>query len=106
VKLHVTPIGGWGWSDVQNSPVEVPTAFALEATVIEAGEPFRTALGHLGEIKHPLSNSWILLSQRHLPSDGHCNLYAFREKPVVPNIPEALTSKPLITGFAVANISN
>jgi hypothetical protein len=106
MKLHVTPIYGWGWWDEQNGPVKVPSAFALEATVIEAGEAFRTALGRLGEIKHPLSNSWILLSQRHLPGDGHCNLCAFREKPIVPNIPEIITTKPFLTGFAVAIISN
>ena len=84
------------------SPIDVPTPIELDATILKPGEPFQVALGQCGESSfHPLAGLWVQLSQRHAPSDGHCNLYAFSEMPETPKFPEPLRNEPVLTGFAL-----
>jgi hypothetical protein len=101
MRLLVKPIYGWGWFGAEGDAVDVPAPFELEITVIEAGQPFGEALGRLqNDVRHPLSDLWILLSQRHSPHDGQCNLTAFAEKPILPRIAGPPTIQPLFAGYA------
>ena len=99
MKLSVEPIYGWGWYD-GNQTIEAPAPFELATKVLEAGEPFHAAVGRYQvNSSHLLAGLWILLSQRHVPSDGQCNLQAFSEEPVM--VKNALSvARPLITGYA------
>lgn len=105
VKLVVTPGYGWGWFRKDGSSFEVPSAFDLDAEVLEPGTPFKVALG-LAHGSQPLSGRWVLLAQRHNPVDGQCNVYVFTAKPTVPKIPAPLPCEPDLTGFASAEISS
>lgn len=105
MKLQVTPGYGWGWFLKDGDLLDVPPPFDLEVTILEAGSPFKVALGQASGV-HPLSGLWIVLAQRHLPLDGECNLYAFRDKPAVPKIPEPFPQEPELTGFASVKNSN
>ncbi len=100
MKLLVNPLYGWGWYGSNGSPVDVPPSFDLSAEVIVAGEPFISVLGYLEDDQsHLLSGRCILLSQRHVPNDGVCNLLAYAERPSAPLPP---TIEPVLTGFAHA----
>ena len=104
MKLDVMPIYGWGWTDTNGDSVDVPSAFQLEIQIIEEGEPFQTAIGHLGpHTDHPLSNSWIYLSQRHVSDDQNYNLAAFDREPVLAGQHYQPSAKPKYMGFAIAN---
>jgi hypothetical protein len=100
MRLLVKPIYGWGWFEAGGDAVDVPAPFELEVMVIEDGEPFGDALGQFqGGGDHPLSGLWILLSQRHSPHDGYCNLTAFSEKPTFPAVARPPSMKPLFGGM-------
>jgi hypothetical protein len=106
VKLLVKPIYGWGWySADSNASVDVPPPFELDAEVIEASEPFRAVLGQLSKGDHLLSGLWILLSQRHSPHDGDCNLRAYAERPQIGAINEPISAKHTISGFASVTVA-
>jgi hypothetical protein len=77
----------------------VPPEFDLVAEIIIPGNPFRMAQGHLTD-DHPLSGLWIVLLDRHEPSDGACNLYAVAEKLIVPESPVPFAQEREITGYA------
>jgi hypothetical protein len=95
MRLEVKPAYGWGWFKSGGGAVDVPTPFELEVTVLQAGQPFRVALGCCQS--HLLSGLW------HAPGDGQCNLHAFADKPEVPEIPRSFRIEPNLTGFATAS---
>ncbi len=101
MKLAVKPIYGWGWRNPDGG-VAVPQPFELDVSVIEPGEPFRTAVGRIEATSHPLSGLWVLMSRRHPPADGedaHVNLSAFHEKPVDDSV-----RVPRFTGYATVSV--
>jgi hypothetical protein len=102
MKLEIKPIHGWGWFDEKGAAMEVPPPFELDAEVTQAGDPFTSVLGQFPKSAHPLSGLWLIVSRIRKPFetgfDGNCNLFAFRSKPVVPKISEALSDKPYLTG--------
>lgn len=104
MNLQITPIYGWGWSDSKGDVVTVPSPFELEVEVIEAGQPFYSALVRLTAPDHPLTRFWILLAQRHAQNDGDYNLLAFSEKPNIRDVTHNFPLKPLIIGFASAKV--
>ncbi|HTW35432.1 MAG TPA: hypothetical protein VMD53_12515 [Rhizomicrobium sp.] len=107
MKLDVKPFYGWGWFDAKGGAVEVPPPFELDAQVIKQGQPFHSALGLASLPDHPLSNLWILLTQRHTTNDGDYNLSAFSEKPTVKTDPTRFSGKQVMSGFvSAAVISN
>ncbi len=102
MKLDVSPINGWGWFDADGKPLEVPPPFSVTVEVTQAGSPFTSVLGQMPQGTHPLSGLWLILSRQRrsfeMGFDGHCNLFAFQDKPLVPRINEALADKPVLTG--------
>jgi hypothetical protein len=96
LRLLVTPIYGYGWSD-GNQTIDTPQPFELQVKTTTPGSPFKVALGKLETANHSLSGKWILLSPRRRPYDGDCNLFAFCDEP---DIEKPLTAKPAISGFA------
>jgi hypothetical protein len=103
VKLIVNPFNGWGWFDDTNA-VDVPPKFELDAEIVEPGEPFRAVLGKLPKDGHPLEGMWILLSQRHSPYDGDCNLRAFIERPTIGSMTEPIPTKCAVSCFASVTV--
>jgi len=98
MRLQVKPIYGWGWrSSKENNAVDVPQPFEFDARIIKPGEPFDIAVGLFQDSKHPLGGHWIVLQQRHNPSDGACNLLVYVEDPSDEN---KKGQKTVITGFA------
>lgn len=102
MKLHVSPVHGWGWFDGDGKPMELPPAFAFEAEITQAGDPFTSALGQVPQGAHPLAGKWLILTPRRtsfaLGFDGYANLFGFDTRPQVPRINEALADKPSLTG--------
>jgi hypothetical protein len=104
MKLRIKPIYGWGWFGNSAQAIEVPAPFDLEVEIIEGNAPFATALGQMNEAGHPLSGLWLLLSQRHSPHDGFCNLWAFKARPDDLKRLDAFGNKPWLDGFAAIEV--
>jgi len=101
MKLLVQPAYGWGWHTKEGVAADVPGEFELEATVLREGDPFDVALGQVRLAEHPLAEAWILLQQRHSPSDGNCNLMAFLDRPRTLGTSLTHDDAPHLTGFAL-----
>ena len=103
MQIEVQPVHGWGWTDSSGVAVNVPASFRLEIEIIEPGEPFRAALGHfVTDVVHPLSNTWIFLSQRHVGEDARYNLTAFEGPPILSGQQHLTAARPRFVGFAMA----
>ncbi|HTT97622.1 MAG TPA: hypothetical protein VMF58_06195 [Rhizomicrobium sp.] len=103
MKLLVTPGYGWGWFQKDGSACDVPPPFDLDTEIIIPGIPFKMVQGRV-EGDHPLAGFWIVLTQRHDPADGECNLYAVLEKLVVHSMPAPFSQAREIVGYANARI--
>jgi hypothetical protein len=103
VRLLVTPGYGWGWFQKDGLASDVPPPFDLDVEIIIPGSPFKMAQGHV-EVDHPLSGLWIVLTQRHDPADGECNLFAVTEKLVTPSTPTPFAQEREVVGYANAKI--
>jgi hypothetical protein len=102
VRVHVTPIYGYGWSPGAQQPeMAVPGEFSFEATIFEDGHPFKGAFGLVSEPNHPLTGLWVVLWQRTHSGQPTYSLSAFSEKPDDPARP---TIAPRLTGFCVCTI--
>jgi hypothetical protein len=84
VKLRVTPIHGWGWRAPDNTLVEVPIEFVLEAEEAPDG----CIRGRVSDPNHLLDGMWLLLTQRHVQKDGMYNLRAYARQPTSPAEPD------------------
>jgi hypothetical protein len=100
INLHVHPIYGWGWFDSKTTSLEVPEPFDLVVSIIEKGNLFKTALGHVDTANHPLFGLWILLLRRH---GTDYTLMAFKEKPDVLNISQESSH---LTGYVTITESS
>jgi hypothetical protein len=87
VKLRITPIHGWGWRAPDNTRVEVPIAFVLEAEEAPDGH----IAGRVSDPGHPLDGMWLLLTQRHVQKDGMYNLKAYAKQPTSSAEPDDIT---------------
>jgi hypothetical protein len=105
IKLIVNPFYGWGWFDAGTNAIDVPPEFELDAEIVESGEPFRAVLGQLPKSDHSLAGMWILLSQRHVPHDGDCNLRAFTERPKIASVEEPIPTEYIVSGFASVTVT-
>jgi hypothetical protein len=104
MRLEIMPIYGWGWTDSNGAPVDVPLPFQLEVRIFKEGEPFRAAMGYnASDMDHPLANCWIVLLQRHNPNDGNYNLLSYEEEPVFAGDDFHPLRQTRMTGFALAN---
>jgi hypothetical protein len=104
-KLHLTPQYGYGWRTADGGLIEVPTAFSIESTILEAGAPCKGGLERAIETAHPRSGLWIVL---WLPTDEQSPSYNLRAFTKEPNEPlNFAVGQPCLTGFATAmSISN
>ena len=101
MKARVIPQYGFGWYGQDGPPaLEVPRDFSCEIEVLEPGSPFKAANGQVSEPNHPLTGLWIMLWQRTMGDMPTYNLSAFKNRPPEPF--ETGTSKPVITGYALA----
>jgi len=92
MRLQVKPIYGWGWRAPDNSLIETPEEFGLEAEQTLGG----IITGRVSHPGHPLDGMWLRLSQRHVEKDGSYNLRAYLKEPV------SLTDPDDIAGYVEA----
>jgi hypothetical protein len=101
MRLRVEPIYGWGWFyRREKESLSPPPEFVMEAEVALNGAPFRVARGRVSIAGHLLDGLWILLTSRHEPYDGHCNLQAFMDKPILSEYPP---QPPQFSGYAIVS---
>lgn len=101
MRLRIKPEYGFGWFRTgETQSLDVPPEFDFEATVVECGTPFKTALGLVSEPGHLLTGLWVFLSLRTTGSEPTYNLRAYRERPSYPL--DLRSHQPLITGFVIA----
>jgi len=87
MRLQVKPIYGWGWRAPDNSLIETPEEFVLEAEQTLEG----IITGRVSHPGHPLDSMWLRLSQRHVEKDGVYNLRAYLKN--LRRLPTQMTSR-------------
>jgi hypothetical protein len=101
MQVQVTPLHGFGWLHDGGMPMEAPTPFALDVTILAKGEPFKEAFGFVAEKGHELSGPWVWLWQRTTGDYPTYNLSVFADRPAKSE--DFATARASITGFSTAS---